>query len=97
MMDHTLNRPKKRADESGALRGGRTWFSRKTIDRARQFSDVSWWRLLAPAIIGAGLMLAGQTLLSNDGAAFANLAGLLIFIISLNGIISRALQDLTDR
>ncbi|MDG1417057.1 MAG: hypothetical protein P8P99_04590 [Maricaulis sp.] len=97
MMDHILNRPTKRADQSGALRGGRTWFSRHTINKAKQFSDVSWLRLLAPAILGIGLMVAGQTLLAGDGAAFANLAGLLIFIFSLNGIISRAWQDITHR
>ncbi|MDG2043147.1 MAG: hypothetical protein P8J78_00945 [Maricaulis sp.] len=97
MMDHILNRPTKRADEAGALRGGRTWFSRHTINKAKQFSDVSWLRLLAPAILGIGLMVAGQTLLAGDGAAFANLAGLLIFIFSLNGIISRAWQDITHR
>lgn len=97
MMDHILNRPTKRADEAGALRGGRTWFSRHTINKAKQFSDVSWLRLLAPAILGAGLMVAGQTILQDDFAAFANLAGLLIFIFSLNGIISRAWQDMTHR
>lgn len=96
MMDHILNRPTKRADEAGALRGGRTWFSRHTINKAKQFSDVSWLRLLAPAIVGAGLMLAGQTVLLGDAAAFANLAGLVTFIVSLNGLISRAWQDMTN-
>jgi len=87
--------PKRDGDAHGAIRGGQTWFSSKTIKKARQFKDVSWFRLLAPALIGGLLMFAGQTVLTGDGAALSNLLGLIIFLFSLNGIISRAWQDLT--
>jgi len=97
-MDHLLHHTPKKADPlRGALRGGRTWFSGQTIHKARQFTDVSWVRLLMPALMGVALMLAGQTILIGDGAALFNLAGLIVFIFSLNGIISRAWQDLSRR
>jgi hypothetical protein len=90
MIDHTLDHlPKRTNPESHALRGGRTWFSNRTILRARHFADVSWRRLLCPVAISAGLVAAGQLLLTGELAALANLVGGIGLVVSANGVISK--------
>lgn len=90
MIDHTLDHlPSRTNPESHALRGGRTWFSNRTICRARHYADLSWSRLLWPLAISALLVAAGQLLLSGDMAALANLAGGIGLVCSANGVISK--------
>tara|TARA_R110000868_G_scaffold234257_3_gene487942 strand:+ start:839 stop:1141 length:303 start_codon:yes stop_codon:yes gene_type:complete len=90
MIDHSFEHlPKRTNPESHALRGGRTWFSTRTISRARHYADVSWTRLLCPVAISAALVAAGQLLLSGEVAALANLVGGIGLVISANGLISK--------
>jgi hypothetical protein len=97
IMDHTLHTPSQRDDNAHhATRGGRTWFSRKTIWQAQHFTDMSWTRLLFPTIVAILLMLMGQLVLVGEIAALSNLAGLITFVISLNGLLSKAWVSLTN-
>ncbi len=90
MIDHSFEHlPRRTNPDSHALRGGRTWFSTRTISRARHYADVSWTRLLCPLAISLALVAAGQWLLSGDIAALANLVGLIGLLVSANGVISK--------
>ncbi|WP_417481173.1 hypothetical protein [Maricaulis sp.] len=90
MIDHTLDHlPKRTNPESHALRGGRTWFSTRTISRARHFADLSWTCLLVPLALSAGLLASGQLLLSGDMAGMANLLGGAGLIYSVHRILSK--------
>ena len=90
MIDHTLDHlPKRTNPESHALRGGRTWFSSRTISRARHFADLSWACLCVPLGVSAALLASGQLFLSGDMAALANLAGGIGLIYSAHRILSK--------
>ncbi|SDL59777.1 hypothetical protein [Maricaulis salignorans] len=90
MIDHTLDHlPKRTNPESHALRGGRTWFSNRTISRARHFADLSWTCLCVPLAVSVALVASGQVLLSGDLAALANLLGGIGLIYSAHRILSK--------
>jgi hypothetical protein len=90
MIDHTLDHlPKRTNPESHALRGGRTWFSNRTIFRARHYADLSWARLLCPLGISVALVAAGQLLITGELAALANLAGGIGLVCSAHGVLSK--------
>lgn len=90
MIDHTLDHlPKRTSPESHALRGGRTWFSNRTISRARHFADLSWGHLMVPLGVSVALVTSGQVLLSGDLAALANLLGGIGLIYSAHRILSK--------
>lgn len=90
MIDHTLDHlPKRTNPESHALRGGRTWFSSRTISRARHFADLSWSCLLVPLGISVALVVSGQLLLGGDLAALANLLGGAGLVYSAHRILSK--------
>lgn len=90
MIDHTLDHlPKRTNPESHALRGGRTWFSNRTISRARHFADLSWSCLLVPLGISVALVVSGQLVLGGDLAALANLLGGIGLIYSAHRILSK--------
>ncbi|WP_417469408.1 hypothetical protein [Maricaulis sp.] len=90
MIDHTLDHlPKRTSPESHALRGGRTWFSTRTISRARHFADLSWTSLLVQLGASAALIASGQLLLPGDFAALANLLGGIGLVFSAHRILSK--------
>tara|TARA_R110001592_G_scaffold156802_1_gene387519 strand:- start:230 stop:532 length:303 start_codon:yes stop_codon:yes gene_type:complete len=90
MIDHTLDHlPKRTNPESHALRGGRTWFSNRTISRARHFADLSWTWLLVRLAISVALVASGQLLLSGDLAGVANLLGGVGLVYSAHRILSK--------
>ena len=90
MIDHTLDHlPKRTNPESHALRGGRTWFSNRTIYRAHHYADLSWARLLWPLGISVGLIASGQLLITGELAALANLVGGVGLVFSAHGVLSK--------
>ncbi|WP_339746153.1 hypothetical protein [uncultured Maricaulis sp.] len=90
MIDHSFDHlPKRTNAESHALRGGRTWFSNRTISRARHFADLPWSHLLLPLGISVALVASGQLLLSGDLAGLANLLGGAGLVYSVHRILSK--------
>ncbi|WP_417476468.1 hypothetical protein [Maricaulis sp.] len=90
MIDHSFEHlPKRTNPESHALRGGRTWFSNRTISRARHFADLPWSHLMVPLGVSVALVVSGQVLLTGDLAALANLLGGIGLVYSAHRILSK--------
>ena len=90
MTDHTLDHlPKRTRSVSQPLREGQTWFSSRTILRARHFADLPWSHIMVPLGVSVALVVSAQLLLSGDLAALANLLGGIGLVYSAHRILSK--------
>ena len=92
MIDHTLDPLPRRATRTDHdSRGGRTWFSRDTMNRAQHFADVSWASVLRPVLISAVIAFTGLVLAPGTLPAFMMLGGVAGLVLTLPCVVRKAL------
>jgi len=91
MIDHTLDPlPRRTTRTDHDVRGGRIWFSRETINKARSYDDVSWLQVSRTAQIGAGLMAAGLMIGSGAASSVLILSGVVAIAANMPALILKA-------
>ena len=91
MIDHTLDPlPRRTTRTDHDVRGGRIWFSRETINKARSYDDVSWLHVSRTAQIGAGLVTAGLLLGMGGVSSLLILSGVAAIAINMPALILKA-------
>lgn len=91
MIDHTFDPlPKRSTRTDHDVRGGRIWFSRETINKARSYDDVSWLQVSRTAQIGAGLVAGGLLLGSGGMSSLMILSGVAAIAINMPALILKA-------
>ncbi|WP_297732132.1 hypothetical protein [uncultured Maricaulis sp.] len=91
MIDHTLDPlPRRTTRTDHDVRGGRIWFSRETINKARSYDDVSWLQVSRTAQIGVGLAAAGLLLGMGGASSLLILSGVAAIAINMPALILKA-------
>ncbi len=91
MIDHTLDPlPRRTTRTDHDVRGGRIWFSRETINKARSYDDVSWLQVSRTAQIGTGLVAAGLLLGAGGASSLLILSGVAAIAINMPALILKA-------
>ena len=91
LIDHSFDPlPRRTTRKDHDVRGGRIWFSRETINKARSYDDVSWLRVSRTAQIGAALVAAGLLIGAGGTSSLLILSGVAAIASNITALLLQA-------